>query len=159
MSTQKKWASLFFAGAVLWAGAIFALTISPAFAEFSNNTAQVPATATISAEVTDGNAIITWTDPLKVVRVQHYIGHGKKGGVIKDIAVGAEKQVILGDIEKNGGRFNFVTEGGQFLHIECGGNDETTEPTLKGRMVKDKERMCDYIDPKSGEKVGALVVE
>lgn len=155
MSTQKKIARIFLSGACLWASAIFALTVvSPASAEFSENTAQMPSSATITATVVDGNAVIAWTDPLRVTRVQHYIGHGKKGGVVKDIAVGAEKQVILGDIAKNGGRFNVITEGGQFLHLECGGNNTTTEPTLDG-VVKD----CSYTDPKSGQLVGALVVK
>ena len=156
MSTQKKLASFFLVGAFLWAGAILALSAysAPAFAEFSANTAQMPPSTTITATVVDGNAVITWTEPLRVTRVQHYIGHGKKGGMVKDIAVGAEKQVILGDIAKNGGRFNVVTEGGVFLHLECGGNSETTEPRLEG-VVKD----CSYTDPKSGQLVGALVVK
>lgn len=154
MSTQKKVARILLLGVCIWASAILALTVVPASAEFSENTAQVPPSATITATVVDGNAVVSWTDPLKVIRVQHYIGHGKKGGVVKDISVGAEKQVILGDIAKNGGRFNFVTEGGRFLHLECGGNPETTEPRLKG-VVKD----CSYTDPHSGQLVGALDVQ
>ena len=130
------------------------MSARPALAEFSENTAQVPSSATITATVVDGNGVVTWTDPLRVTRVQHYIGHGKKGGTINDITVGAEKQVVLGDLAKNGGRFNVVVENGQFLHLECGGNDTTVEPKLVG-LRKD----CSYADPDSGQLVGALVVE
>lgn len=134
---------------------LFALISQPVLAEFSANTAQVPPSATITATMDgSGNAVISWTEPLKVVRVQHYIGHGRKGGFIKDINVGAAKQVVLGDVAKNGGRFNVVTDSGKFLHLECGGNSETTMPTFKGVKLD-----CSYTDPSSGQLVGALVVE
>jgi hypothetical protein len=109
-----------------------ALSSQSALADFSKDTAQVSRSAIVSAVKDGNNAVVTWTDPLKVTRVQHYIGHGKKGGFIKDIAVGSEKKVILGDVQKNGARFNVVTDSGKFLHLECGGNAETTMPTFKG---------------------------
>ncbi len=132
------------------------LMIRPAHADFSKDTHQVPPTATMTAtKDANGNVMIIWTDPLKVTKVQHYIGHGRKGGFIKDIQVGAEKKVVLADIAKNGGRFNVVTENGKFLHLECGGNTETVMPKFVGMKVD-----CSYHGKDgNGPAEGALVVE
>lgn len=99
-----------------------------------------------------GNAVIAWTDPMQVKAVEHYVGHGKKGGFINTIPVGSAKQVVLKDIAKNGGRFNFVGTNGKYLHLECGGNLETVMPTFKGL-----ENDCSF--EVNGQKVGALVVQ
>lgn len=100
----------------------------------------------------NGNAVITWTDPMQVKAIEHYVGHGKKGGFINTIPVGAAKQVVLKDIAKNGGRFNLVGTNGKYLHLECGGNLETVMPTFKG-----VQNDCSF--EVNGQKVGALVVQ
>ncbi len=98
-----------------------------------------------------GNAIIAWTDPMQIKAVEHYVGHGKKSGFINTIPVTSAKQVVLKDIVKNGGRFNLVGANGKYLHLECGGNQETVMPTFKG-LTND----CSH--EINGVKVGALVV-
>lgn len=100
----------------------------------------------------NGNAVIAWTDPMQVKAVEHYIGHGRKGGFINRIDVGSAKQVVLKDIAKNGGRFNLVGTNGKYLHLECGGNLETVMPTFKG-----VQNDCSF--EVNGQKVGALVVQ
>lgn len=99
----------------------------------------------------NGNAIISWTDPMQIKAIEHYIGHGKKGGFINTIPVSSGKQVVLKDIAKNGGRFNLIGANGKYLHLECGGNLETVMPTLKG-----VQNDCSF--EVNGQRVGALVV-
>ncbi len=99
-----------------------------------------------------GNAVIAWTDPMQVKAIEHYVGHGKKGGFVNTIPVGSAKQVVLKDIAKNGGRFNLVGTNGKYLHLECGGNPNTVMPTFKG-LGND----CSF--EVNGQKVGALVVQ
>ncbi|MDP2837778.1 MAG: hypothetical protein Q8O53_00675 [Candidatus Moranbacteria bacterium] len=129
-----------------------------AMATFSKNTTQMPHSVTIEAKAitVDGkqHVEVTWTDPMQVLTVEHYIGHGVKSGMVKTINVGAAKKVVLEDVAKNGSRFNVKLVGGRFLHLECGGNRETTMPTFKGLKVD-----CDFTDKASGQKVGALVAE
>lgn len=125
-----------------------------AFAEWSENTRQLPPTSVITATLDGkGNAIITWSPDVKVTRADHYIGHGRKGGVVKQIDVGAAKQYVLVDVVKNGGRTNFMIADPKYYHVECGGNKETTSATLVGFVVD-----CSYRDPKTGHLVGALEV-
>lgn len=132
----------------------FSAIMAAAFAATGAHAAtqQVGPNAIVSAKVENGNAVISWTDPMQVKSVEHYIGHERKGGFINTIPVGSAKQVILKDVGKNGGRFNLVGSNGKYLHLECGGNQETVMPTLKG-LKND----CSF--EKDGQKVGALVVQ
>lgn len=121
----------------------------------------------------NNNATIAWTDPMQVKAIEHYIGHGKKGGFINGIDVGSAKQVVLKDIAKNGGRFNLVVVNGDYLHEECGGNDKAKMPTFRGLEVDctcvkhnpNDHGTCDLIIPEGKpipagmHRVGALVVQ
>ncbi|NTW75583.1 MAG: hypothetical protein HGB34_01655 [Candidatus Moranbacteria bacterium] len=118
-------------------------------------TYQAPATSTITVEKKDGNAVVSWRGLGPVSAVEHYVGHGKKGGFVKRISLPAgASSVILGDIAKNGGRFNLQMADGTYLHLECGGNPETTMPKFVGCRVD-----CSWIDPATGQPAGALEVE
>lgn len=117
------------------------------------DTAVVPSAEISAVKDAAGNVIIAWTEPLKVVKVERYVGHGQKWGNVQAINVGDKKSVVLGDIAKYGGRFNLVAIDGRFLHLECGGNPNRSSPHLKGLSVD-----CSYADPATGELVGALVV-
>lgn len=125
-----------------------------AHAGFSTKTHQAPPSVVISAtKDANGNAFVTWTGPLKVEKAEHYVGDdGKSFGKPYPIIVGNSTRIVLKDIRKNGGAFNFIASDGLFLHLECGGNTETTEPTLKGVSKQCTE------DEKTGQKVGRLVV-
>ncbi len=118
-------------------------------------TYQAPATSTITVEKKNGNAIVSWQGLGPVSAVEHYVGHGKKGGFVKRIKLPTSaSSVVLGDIVKNGGRFNLQKPDGGFLHLECGGNLETTMPKFDGCHVD-----CSYIDPATGQPAGALVID
>ncbi len=110
---------------------------------------------TATRDPATGNAIIGWPDSLPVMAVEHYIGHGgAASGRTKVINVtSGTSQVVLADVVKNGGRFGLVMKGSSYLHIECGGNANTSEASLRG-ISKD----CTERDPATGQLVGALVI-
>jgi hypothetical protein len=112
-------------------------------------THQAPASATVSATATSDGYTISWTDPLQVSAIEIYYGHGTRAGYVSKVNVGAAKAVR---VPANATRFNFVTTNGQYLHLECGGNDQTSMPTLKGVSVD-----CSYLDG-TGHAAGALVI-
>ncbi|NTW45487.1 MAG: hypothetical protein HGB18_00345 [Candidatus Moranbacteria bacterium] len=119
-------------------------------------TYQAPASASLTVTKQGGNAIVTWKGlDADVAFVEHYIGNGKKGGFIKPIKVPAgASSVVLADIAKNGGRFNLKMADGTFLHLECGGNPETTMPKFVGCHVD-----CSWVDTRTGQPAGALEVD
>ncbi len=118
-------------------------------------TYQAPVTSTITVEKKDGNAVVSWRGLGPVSAVEHYVGHGKKGGFVKRIKLAAAaSSVVLGDIAKNGGRFNLKMADGSYLHLECSDNDQATQPKFDGCHVD-----CSYIDPATGQPAGALEVD
>ena len=112
-------------------------------------THQAPSTATISAVRQGDGYVISWTEPLDVSTIEIYFNPGERTGYVGKVNVGAAKSIQL---PSNAKRFNLVATDGKFLHIECGGNDRTTMPTLQGVSVD-----CSYIDG-SGHAAGALVI-
>lgn len=121
----------------------------------ATKTYQAPAAAVVTAEPDGkGNVVVSWTEPIKIATVEHYVGHGEKSGFVKVINVGAAKKAVLVKVAKNGARFNLKTVSGAFLHLECGGNDRTMQPKLVGCEVD-----CSYIDPDTGQPAGALVAK
>jgi|GEM_PF-4679348 len=103
----------------------------------------------------NGGALIQWTPNMPVAVVEHYVGHGQRGGFIQQISVATGKhEAMLADVAKNGGRFNLKFADGTYLMLECGGNDKTRMPIFTGLGVD-----CSHTDPSTGQKVGALVLK
>ncbi|MDB5874654.1 MAG: hypothetical protein JWQ07_4096 [Ramlibacter sp.] len=102
-----------------------------------------------------GNAIIGWTG-VDVELVEHYVGHGTRGGFIKRILTGGARSAILADVHKNGGRFNLklasASSSGEYFYIDCNADGRTQERLVGIRAD------CSYRDPSSGQLAGALVV-
>lgn len=146
--------TLAFAATLAMIASSFAQTAPPApVSQFSTKTFQAPSTASIVVEKdANGNAKVTW-DGIPVASVEHYIGHGKKGGHVNTINVGGSKSVMLADLAKNGGRIGLKTTDGTYVHVECGGNPNTTMPRMNGLRPD-----CSHSDPVTGQVVGALVI-
>lgn len=119
-------------------------------------TTQAPAAVTIEAKkvtTADGKDAIevTWSDTLPVSMVVRYVGSGKGGSMSLIPVDGATKKVFFANGMKDG--FNFKLASGNYLHLECGGNDKTTQPTLRGLAVD-----CQRLDAAGRNLGGALVV-
>ncbi|NTW30806.1 MAG: hypothetical protein HGA33_05995 [Candidatus Moranbacteria bacterium] len=119
-------------------------------------TYQAPASASLTVmKQGGGNAVVSWQGLSSVAVVEHYVGNGQKWGFVKSIKVPAgATSVVLGNIAKNGGRFNLQMQDGTYLHLECGGNPETTMPQFTGCHVD-----CSWIDPATGQPAGALEID
>ncbi len=120
------------------------------------HTTQAPASVVIEAKkvTTNGkNAIeVSWSDTLSVSMVARYVGSGKGGSMSVIPVDGTTKKVFFVDGMKDG--FNFKFASGNYLHLECGGNDKTTQPTLRGLAVD-----CQRLDAVGRNLGGALVVK
>jgi hypothetical protein len=112
-------------------------------------THQAPTSATISATPNAKGYVLSWTEPLDVSTVEIYFNPGERSGYVGKVNVGSAKSIQL---PANAKRFNLVATDGKFLHLECGGNDQTSMPTFSGVAVN-----CDYID-NTGHAAGALVI-
>jgi len=130
-------------------------------------TVQQPASTVIEAKSDGkGNVIVSWTGETRpFTRLERYIGQGRKTGHVARIVIptGAH-QVILKNMKGDGDeskptpkhrfRFNLQVSANEFLHLECGGNTTTTQPTFKGVHVDSS-----YVNPSTGQVEGALEVD
>jgi hypothetical protein len=120
---------------------------APAMAD----TFQAPASAQITAtERVDGSVQLSWTG-VQFSAVELYVGHGQRGGYVSRVNLGAATSYIVPPGTTD--RLNFVgVSGVQFLHLECGDNDRTTQPRLVGLTVD-----CSFTGATGGAE-GALVI-
>lgn len=124
-----------------------------AVSAMAQTTAQFGSDVTIKAvKNPDGSATVFWNGPIKVLRAEHYVGHGKDGGFIVKIPAGDARQVTLKDIAKNGGRFQLFTTEDKPTHIECGNNSSTVMPTTENVGFD-----CSHV--MGGQNVGAWFVK
>ncbi|MEI6650300.1 MAG: hypothetical protein WCL23_02575 [Candidatus Moraniibacteriota bacterium] len=147
----------------LFIAGLLIIASTPAFA----STVQQPASTVIEAKPDGkGNVIISWTGETRpFTRLERYIGHGRKTGHVAGILIPAgTHQAILKNVKGDGDdskpaplhrfRFNLQVSPSEYLHLECGGNTTTTQPTLKGLHVDGS-----YVNPQSGQVEGALEVD
>lgn len=118
-------------------------------APLAAETFQAPASSVVSATPSGDGYDISWSDPIRVSTIEIYYGEGTRAGFVKKMSVGGGKSI---HVDAQATRFNLVSTDGRYLHLECGGNDRTTMPTLRGLKLD-----CHHIGD-SGQAEGALVI-
>jgi hypothetical protein len=134
--------------------AMAALVAAPAMAHDGLHadglTHQAPTSARILAAPNAKGYLISWTEPLDVQAIEIYFGHGTHQDYVSRVNVGDANKAV--QLPANTRRLNLIATDGRFLHVECGGNDRTSMPTLVGLEVD-----CSYVD-NTGHAAGALVI-